>query len=198
MLTLTSPIETWLHRVPAGWKISCLCVATFALFMIAAPVGQAAALGALVALHLTCGPGFLRHALRMLRPIVPFVVIVGLWHLWTAELLQGATILLRMITVIAAANLVTMTTRLVDMMATLEIVARPLSPVLPPQRLALAMSLVIRFIPILSARLAQISEAFRARGKARPGWRILGPAALAALDDAEHVADALRARGGTR
>ena len=65
-----------------------------------------------------------------------------------------------------------------------------------PNALALAIALVVRFIPALTQRLSDISDAFRARSPKRPGWRILVPAVLSALDDADRVADALRARGG--
>ncbi|MCC6863501.1 MAG: energy-coupling factor transporter transmembrane protein EcfT, partial [Rhodobacteraceae bacterium] len=61
---------------------------------------------------------------------------------------------------------------------------------------SLSVALVIRFIPVLSTRMSQITEAFRARSPRRPGYRILIPAALSALDDADHVAEALRSRGG--
>ena len=44
--------------------------------------------------------------------------------------------------------------------------------------------------------LAQIGQSWRARSTRRPRWRVLVPATLAALDDADHVAEALRARGG--
>jgi len=36
-----------------------------------------------------------------------------------------------------------------------------------------------------------------ARSRRRPGWQLVLPLSLAALDDADHVAEALRARGGT-
>ena len=62
--------------------------------------------------------------------------------------------------------------------------------------MSLALALVIRFIPVMLTRTEAISLAFRARSPRRPGWRLLMPVSLAALDDAEHVADALRARGG--
>ena len=45
-------------------------------------------------------------------------------------------------------------------------------------------------------RMDILRESWRARSPRRPGWRILLPATLAALDDADHVAEALRARGG--
>ncbi len=197
MLTLTSPVETPLHRLPAGAKLAGLAAFTLALFSLTTPAATAAALAGVVALHLPWGMRFAGHAARMLRPLWPFVVIVALWHLWTRDLSGGAVIILRMLAAVAAANLVTMTTRLSDMLAVFETLARPLAPVLPPRRLALAFALVIRFIPMLSLRLSQIAEGFRARSPRRPGWRILVPATLAALDDADHAAEALRARGGT-
>lgn len=197
MLTLTSPVETRLHRLPAGAKLAALCLFTLLLFRLDHPLSLTVAATALGALHMAQGARFLAHALRLLRPLWPFLLVVALWHLWQGAIPSGATILLRLVTAVAAANLVTMTTRLSDMIATLERLASPLRHLgLDPRALSLAVALVIRFIPVLSIRIAQITEAFRARSPRRPGHRILIPAALAALDDADHVAEALRARGG--
>lgn len=197
MLTLTSPVETALHRLPAGVKLAALALFTLVLFRLSAPLPLAGAAALVAALHLPWGRTFAAHAVRMLRPLWPFVLVVALWHLWTRDLTGGAVILLRMVTAVAAANLVTMTTRLSDMLAVFETLARPLSPILPPRRLALAFALVIRFIPTLGDRMALLAEAFRARSPRRPGWRLAVPATLAALDGAEQAAEALRARGGT-
>lgn len=196
MLTLTSPVETWAHRLPAGGKLLALAVATTGLFLLSSPWSLAGAALATAALYLTGGGRFARTAARLLWPLWPFVVVVGLWHLWTADPSGGAAILLRMVTAVALANFVTMTTRLSDMLAVFERLARPLSPVLPPRRLALAFALVIRFIPVMLDRMAQIEASWRARAARPPRWRVLVPAVLAALDDADRVAEALRARGG--
>jgi biotin transport system permease protein len=196
MLTLTSPVSTPLHRLPAGLKLAVLAGLTVVLFRLTAPLALAAALACIAGLHLAFGRPFATHALRMLRPLWPFVAVVAVWHLWTGEVSQGAAIVLRMLAAVSAANLVTMTTRLSDMLATIEWIARPLAPVLPPRRLALAVALVIRFIPTLSDRMQAIRQAWAARSPRRPGWRVLVPATLAALDDADHTAEALRARGG--
>ncbi len=196
MLTLTSPVDTPLHRLPAGAKLAALAATTLALFATQSIALMCAALAVIAALHLIGGRRFAAHGLRMLWPLWPFVAVVALWHLWAGQAQQGGTVVLRMLAAVAAANLVTMTTRLSDMITVLEWLARPLSPLLPPRRLALAIALVIRFIPVLSERMATLAQAFRARSPRRSGWRLLAPAALAALDDAEHVADALRARGG--
>ena len=197
MLTLTSPVDTWLHPVGAGWKLFALCVFTFALFAMDGPLALGLALAFVVALHAPCGAVFLRTAARMLWPLWPFVGIVLIWHLWIAAPAAGATVVLRLVTAVGAANLVTMTTRLTDMIAVIEWLARPLGRAgLSPRLIALAIALVIRFIPVLSDRVALIRDAWAARSPRRAGWHILLPATLAALDEADHVAEALRARGG--
>jgi len=197
MLTLTSPVETWAHGLPAGAKLAALAIATTSLFLLDAPLTLAAALGATVLLYLTGGARFALAGLRLLRPLWPFVVIVGLWHLWTRDLSGGAVILMRMVAAVGLANFVTMTTRLSDMLAVIERLARPLSRFgVAPRRLAIAFALVIRFIPVMLDRLDEIGASWRARSPHRPRWRVLVPATLAALDDADRTAEALRARGG--
>lgn len=197
MLALTSPLQTPFHRLPAGVKLAALAVFTFLLFQLDNPSALALALALIAALHLPGGWPFAAHALRLLRPLWPFALVLLLWHLWTQDPRGGAIILLRLIIAVAAANLVTMTTRLSDMISVIERLASPLARLgLPPRTLALAIALTIRFLPVLSDRLTRISEAWRARSPRRPGWRILTPATLATLDDADQVAEALRARGG--
>jgi biotin transport system permease protein len=196
MLTLTSPVETWAHRVAAGPKLAALAVATTGLFLLDAPWVLGAAFAATGVLYLTGGPRFAVAGLRQLWPLWPFMVIVGLWHLWSADIPGGIAILLRMVTAVALATFVTMTTRLSDMLSVFERLARPLSPILPPRRLALAFALVIRFIPVMLDRMGLIRQSWAARSPRRPRWRVMVPATLAALDDADRVAEALRARGG--
>lgn len=196
MLTLTSPVETRYHRLPAGPKLAMLAGFTFSLFWLKTPLPLACAALAVLALHLPGGPRFILHALRMLRPLWLFVLVVFIWHLWTGEYRSGTALILRMVTAVAAANLVTMTTRLSDMLAVFERLCAPLAPLIPPQRLALAFAMVIRFIPRLGEVLERIRDAWAARSPRRPGWRVLLPAILAALDDADQSAEALRARGG--
>ena len=197
MLTLTSPQTTWSHRLPAGAKMAALCLWTALLFHLDTPPSLTLAAMATAALPLSCGLTFAATSARLLRPLWPFILIVALWHLWLRDTTSGTAIILRLLTAVAAANFVTMTTRLTDMIAVVAFLARPLAALgLSPRLLALAVALVIRFIPVMLLKTEAIAEAFRARSPRRPGWRILVPAVLAALDDAERVAEALRARGG--
>lgn len=197
MLTLTSPVETWAHRMRAGVKLALLAVATTGLFVLGPPLALAAVLGVIVGLYLSGGTDFAIAGLRLLRPLWPFVLIVALWHLWTGNPVGGLVVILRMLAAVGLANFVTMTTRLSDMVTIFQRLARPLQVFgLPPRRLALAFALVIRFLPVMLDRMEQIGASWRARSPRRPGWRVLVPATLAALDDADRVAEALRARGG--
>jgi biotin transport system permease protein len=197
MLTLTSPVEIWAHKMSAGPKLAALALATSALFALTSPLAMVVAPSLAAALYLTGGWVFAATGLRLLRPLWPFILIVALWHLWTGDPGGGAVIVMRMATAVALANFVTMTTRLSDMIAVFQWLARPLAPLgLSPRRLALALALTIRFIPVMLDRLAQITDSWRARSPRRPRWRVLVPATLAVLDDADRVAEALRARGG--
>lgn len=199
MLTLTSPVETWAHRVRPGIKLALLAIWTLGIFWLQTPLTMAIAFAAMLGLVATGGGLFLARSILALRPLWPFVALVGVWHLWINDAPGGVVILLRLVTAVMAANFVTMTTRLSDMIAVIERLARPLARFgLSPKVLALSMGLVVRFIPVMSERHGQITEAWLARARRKPRWRVLVPTTLAALDDADHVAEALRARGGVR
>lgn len=197
MLTLTSPHRTFAHDWPAGAKVAALCIFTLVLFRITAPLPLAMMLGAVAAFALACGGRFAAALIRALRPVWPFLVVLALWHLWTSDLSAGLVIALRMITALAAASFVTMTTPLFAMLALFQRLTAPLARLgLNPKAFSIALALMIRFIPVMLARFDQLAFAWRARAARRMGWQVLMPAALAALDDAAHVAEALRARGG--
>ncbi len=197
MISLTSDIRTPWHGLPAGPKLLALCLWTLALTWVQVVPVALGACAAVAVLYLPGGVAFVRQGLRLLKPLWVFAVLVGGWHVVTGEIAQGAVILLRLAAAIAAANLVTLTTRLDTMLAVVERALAVLRvPPLFRKRLALAVALVIRFTPVLAQKGSQLVLAWRARSARRPGWHLMVPFALTALDDAERVADAIRARGG--
>ena len=197
MISLTSPAETWSHRIPAGGKLLALSALTVALFLTDRPGVLAMALLAILALYLTAGPTFLRQGLRHLRMLWPFLLLIGLWHGLTGQAQAGIVIALRLLAALALANFVTMTTRLTDMIAVLTGLLAPLRRLgLPTRAVTLAIAMVLRFTPMLVENGQRLALSWRARSRRRPGWRIVMPMAALALDDADHVAEALRARGG--
>lgn len=197
MLSLTSDTGTPWHKAPAGAKLLALLVISVLAFWLSTPAQALAFLGLVTALYLPGGAAFLRQGARLLKPVLPFVVIILAWHWFTGAVAAGIVIVARLVALVALANLVTMTTRLQDMLDRVDDALAMLRlPVRWRRRLALSVALVIRFTPVLVQKGAALGQAWRARSVRRPGWRLVLPFALVALDDAERVAEALRARSG--
>lgn len=197
MISLTSPVRTRAHSWPAGVKLAVLGVGTFFLFMIHDLRLQGLALLLMLVLYALPGGQFFRAGMRRLQVLWPFLTILALWHGVTATYLEGAEIILRLVTAVGLANLVTMTTALSEMIAVIRWIATPLRRIgLNTRALELAIALVIRILPTLIENGQRLTDAWRARSPRRAGWRVVVPFTLLALDDADHLAEALRARGG--
>lgn len=195
MLTLIFPSRTWLHRIPAGIKLAVLPVVSAALFWVDSLPATLAACAVVAGLVLSCGPDFSRTALRALRPLVFFVAVVLAWGWYDGRPAQGILIAGRMLALVGLAQLLTMTTRFDDIMVILTRLLRHI-PGIDAARLAFASVLVIRFTPTIADKGRLLAEAWRARSRRRPGWQIVMPWVIVALDDAQQVSDAIRARGG--
>lgn len=197
MISLTSPTKTYAHGWPAGLKLLGLCVTTASLFTIDSVVSHVVIFLTVLGLYALQGRAFLLAGLKQLKLLWPFIIIVGIWHLWTKEYDLGASVILRMLSAVGLANLVTMTTRLSDMTEVVKTLTTPLRRLgLNSRVLELAIALVIRLTPVLVERGGQLTQAWKARSRRAPNWRIILPFTVLALDDADHVAEALRARGG--
>lgn len=195
MLSLTSEIRTPFHTVPAGRKLLALLGVSAAAFWIDKPAHALALLACVAAMYLFAGRRFARQGLTALRPLLFFVIIILIWHAATQDISGGIVITARMVALVALANLVTLTTPLAEILNRLDSAMTALRlPKRLRERLALAIALVIRFTPVLAQKGTALSEAWRARSPRRPRWRIAVPFVLLALDDADHVAEALRAR----
>lgn len=197
MLTLTAPQTTIFHKIPAAKKLLLLCVVSTTLFQIGSLSILACLTCAMMALYLSQGWSFAKFGARMLWPLWPFVVIIAIYHGITNDIVAGGEIIMRMLIAVALANLVTMTTPLNDMIEVLMGLLGPLQWVgLSRKPVALTIALFIRFIPTLIERGITMHAALRARSAGKSGWRIIVPLTLSVLNDADHVANALRARGG--
>lgn len=197
MLALTLPRKTPAHGIPAGWKLLALAVFSALLVPLENLWLLAGFLAGTVILHLFLGKDILRYAVWMMRPIALFGGIILGFHLITNDLAAGFRIILRMLTLVSLANLVTMTTKLSDMIAVVEWLLTPLAKLgVNIHVFGIATAMVIRFTPVLIDKAAALGESWRARSVKRAGWRIIMPLCLTAIDDAERVAEAIKARGG--
>lgn len=196
MISLYLPERTWLHAIPAGWKLAALAL----ISLLIAPLENVAVMGALIlavlALYASLGRAALRQ-LVMLRAMWPLFAILLAFHVWNGDIATGLAVLARLVAMILLANAVTMTTRMDAMMDAIEPLLRPLAWVgLSPRALALMVAMMIRFIPLLFALWEALNESYRARTGKRGGWRLLAPFCIQTLRLSHHTAEALSARGG--
>ncbi|HSP24839.1 MAG TPA: energy-coupling factor transporter transmembrane component T, partial [Saliniramus sp.] len=137
-----------------------------------------------------------RLALAQIRPAVMILIAIFALHAIFGEWLFGVFVVARFAVVIMLAALVTLTTRVSDMVAALETGLGPARHIgVDPSRVALAVAMAIRFIPVIATEAAAIREAQAARGLHRSFVAILVPLMIRSLRMADSVAEALDARG---
>lgn len=184
-----------LHRLPAGVKLVGLAVLSFLLVPVEDPWVLAMALAAVVIVYAAFGR---RGLMRLLvwRSLLPLLAVVFLLQLWASSLDVAAASVLRIAVMVLIADLVTLSTRLQDMMDALAVPLRPLSRFgVDPEKVSLAVALVLRFVPVLMDSWRGREEAWRARSPRRPGLVLVGAFFSGALATADQVAEAMEARG---
>ncbi|HEV7210194.1 MAG TPA: energy-coupling factor transporter transmembrane protein EcfT [Blastococcus sp.] len=199
-LALYVPRASPVHRTPAGWKL--LALAGLSALVFGAPtlpvVGAALTavlLTGLVAARLPAGL-----LLRQARAVLWWLVALFALHALLTDVRTGAVTVLRLLTLVLAAAVVTATTRVTEMVAVVERVCAPLRWVgVRPARIGLVIAMALRFIPLISERADRIREAQAARGGSVRGFRGLTttvvPLLVQVLQLAHTVSEALDARG---
>lgn len=195
MIALYRPGDSVLHRAPAGLKLAALAVGALVLSLYPHDaVSVAVSLALVLALYGVSGLPFR----------TPFLEI---WRLrWIVLVLAAALVLFvsplaawistgRVIAVLLLASLLTLTTRMSDLLAVLHGLLRPFRRFgLDPDAAALTISLTITTIPVIAGFAERVREAERARD-VRLGVRTVVPLLVLALRHADDVGDALAARG---
>ncbi len=209
------PGETPLHRLDARVKLALLAAYTFLLFTSDGWVGLACCLS-LALFGLVVGKVPLGHALRGAGPIALLLAltvianalslahpadgaaIVGSLSFTPAGMLHGMYLAVRIILLIVAAALLSLTTTPVALMDAFTALLRPLGRWnVPVGDVAMMCSIALRFIPVIADEADRIVTAQRARG-ARFGEggpvarvRAWGPVLVPLLVSLFHRADAL-------
>lgn len=198
MLTDGIVPRTWLHHVPAGVKLVGLAF----LSVLLLPVGDWRILAGVLAVIAMVYAGFGRAGmarLRLLRPLLPLLVVVGGVQAASSGWNAGAVVTMRLLAMLLIADLVSITTTMSALMEVLTPVLRLLRPFgVNPRKMALAVALVLRFVPVLLARWRAREEAWKARTCRRVPPRLVAAFVADILQLADRVAEALDARGFDR
>ena len=207
MLSLYLSQSSWLHRIPAGFKLVMLAGASVMLL----PVTRLDLLGATLGLgmigHLSLGPPGRRRLLGLLKGLLPMLFFLGLAQ-WLAIVLslgwqtgswlgleQAFVTLLRILSLVVLADLVTLSSTTQELLHALRYVLRPLRWLgVSSSALSLAMALVFRWVSLLHAEWQTIREGFLCRGCKRPRLKSAMPLMKRSQLLAQTMGDALAAR----
>jgi biotin transport system permease protein len=199
-LALYVPRASPVHRAPAGSKLLALAGMSVLLFAVPTLAVVAGALVGVVAVGLVVARLPASVLTRQARSVLWWLVALFVLHTLVTDVGTGTVTVLRLLTLVLAAAVVTATTRVTAMVAFIERVCWPLQFVgVRPARIGLAIAMAVRFIPLISERADRIREAQAARGGSVRGVRGLTttvvPLLVQVLQLAHTVSEALDARG---
>ena len=194
--SLFIPGHTWLHRTSAGLKLLTLALSSTALMWLHSPLLLLLAC-VLVCLSVRCAGASLKQVWQQLRPLVWLLLVLGGLSVWSQGVLQALEMVLRLLTLVLAALMVSMTTPLTQMM---DVVAWLLGPFerlgwVNAEKVALGFGLTLRLIPELGVQWQDIREAQLARGLTPSPLTMGVPMLLRTLRRADEIAEAIDARG---
>ena len=194
MLSLYVDHKSPIHELHAGIKLVCLVMAGTGVF-----VTQSLSL-LLVGLGLTCILYAIARipwamAWLQIRALVPLLVIIFIFQALLDHWTVGVLMVIRFLILILLASLLTLTTRVSAMIETIETTMRPFERFgVNPTKVSLAISLSIRFLPLIAQKFEEVREAQKTRGLGGSIVATAVPLIIRTLRMADDTADALEAR----
>jgi len=159
------------------WWLTAACLVVVAMLVLAARLGARR------------GLGLSRGLIVLLVALAGFQAAFGAW-------LAGLVLAGGLVLAIWASRLVVMTTPVPVLVDALAVVARPLRVVgVDPDRVALAVAIMLRSIPYLMGEFTVIRQAAKARGVERRLFGQLAQVVVRAVAYGQATGDALDARG---
>lgn len=196
MVTSTyQPGTSLLHRSGAGVKLLGMLLFSTVLMVMRSPV--TVVVGSVVVALLYGVAGFgLRTLAAQAWPLRWFVVVLVPFQWLTSGWQVAVTVVGTLVVAVVGAGLITLTTRVTDL---LDVIARVLEPAravgVDPDRVALLLALTIRAVPVITGTFHEARDARRARGLERSTRALVTPIVVRTIRHADRVGDALAARG---
>jgi len=183
------------HRVPAGVKFGVLLVLAVAVFVLRSPVWLGALCVVTLAGYAVARVSWAR-CRRLLLTLGPLVAVVFALQWWLIGLAPAVVVCLRIVAALMAANLVTITTRIDDLVGAVERGLRPLGRFgVPPGRIGLLIGLTLQAVATLTGIAGEVREAAKARGAERSLVAFTVPFLVRTVRHADELGEALAARG---
>ncbi|MFE7799387.1 energy-coupling factor transporter transmembrane component T family protein [Nocardia sp. NPDC057440] len=196
MIGVYLPGHSVLHRMPAGSKLVLLIASIVTATVFVRSPTAVAVVGVLVAGLFAISGIPWKVVVAQLRPMVWMLLIIAVFQVLITSPARAVVVCGVLLISVALAALVTLTTRVTDM---LDAVTRALGPLhkvgVDPERIGLLLALAIRCVPLLTEIVHDVAEARRARGLQWSMTALVTPVLVRALRTADAMGDALAARG---
>lgn len=190
------PGDSLLHRITPGWKLVAAATLIVALTLGIRQPWQVLPALLLTALAYAVARIPRSAAIGQLRPLVWMLGIIAVFQTLVAGWERAVVVCGSLFVAVALAALVTLTTRMTDMLDTIVRAARPLRRFgVDPDRVGLVLVMTVRAIPMLGTVVTQVTEARKARGLGFSLRALVTPTVIGALRTAEAMGEALAARG---
>ena len=196
MLTLYRPGDGPLHRMPAGPKALVLLAIVLGVSLLPSVWWSAAAVAGVTVLAFAVSGLGMRELGRQLVAVrwVVVITLAGQLLFLSAEAAVANTS--RVLAAILLAGLLTLTTRVTDLLDAVERILAPFRRLgLDPQRVALLLTVTLTTLPVLARLAAGVREAQRARGARAGIVTFVVPFLVVSLKHADELGEALTARG---
>ena len=135
-----------------------------------------------------------RHAFVSLRPALWILAAIFVVQAFLTDVIFASFIVLRFVVLILAAALVTLTTKTSEFVEGIQAALKHAPSWVPKDQIALAVSLCLRFIPLIRTVLHEVRQAQRARGLDRNLTALLVPLVVRTLKTADEVSQAIYSR----
>ena len=194
MIGVFHPGTSLVHRTPALAKLGLLAVLVTVIALQHSLVVLAGASVLVIGLFVLAGVPF-GLVWRQVVPIlwvlafaVPVQMIFGGWEV-------AAVMAVRLVLAVALAALYTLTTPVTATLDAMQALLRPFRRWIDADRVGLVLALTIRCVPLLAELVREVLEARKARGAEGSVLALAVPVIVRALRTAEHLGEALTARG---
>ncbi|MEG9884339.1 MAG: energy-coupling factor transporter transmembrane protein EcfT [Hyphomicrobiales bacterium] len=135
-----------------------------------------------------------RHAFASLRPALWILAAIFVVQAALSDMVFAGFVVARFIALILAAALVTLTTKTSELVDGMEAALEYAPGRFHKERIALAISLCLRFIPLVRSVLDEVRQAQEARGLERNLTALLVPLIVRTLKTADEVSQAIYSR----
>ncbi|WP_455482152.1 energy-coupling factor transporter transmembrane component T family protein [Bartonella sp. B35(2025)] len=194
MISLYFPRDTFIHKLKPEIKLLFFTLCTTITFIVSSiPILSTFLL--FVALLYGVAKIPFSNILKQLKSISLFLALIFVFHVVFNSWFIGFEVVLRLVIFIFLSSLISLTTKVSDIVNLIEKGLRPLQYFgVNSSKFSMVLSMAIRFIPVISEKFHEVREAQQARGFDTNMFSLAIPLIIRTIKIASEVAEALDAR----